>query len=93
LLHVVDLSHPAWESHIHSVEEVLKEMPAMSGPTLIAFNKVDRVDSETLTLAQQKYPEAVFISATQRLGLETLRQRLLQLVGQVVSPVGVAQGS
>jgi GTP-binding protein HflX len=93
LLHVVDLSHPAWESHIHSVEEVLKEMPAMSGPTLIAFNKVDRVDSETLTLAQQKYPEAVFISATQRLGLETLRQRLLQLVDQVVSPVGVAQGS
>jgi GTP-binding protein HflX len=54
---------------------------------------VDRVDSETLTLAQQKYPEAVFISATQRLGLETLRQRLLQLVDQVVSPVGVAQGS
>ena len=93
LLHVVDLSHPAWESHIHSVEEVLKEMPAMSGPTLIAFNKVDRVDSETLTLAQQKYPEAVFISATQGLGLETLRQRLLQLVDQAVSPVGVAQGS
>ena len=93
LLHLVDLSHPAWESHLHSVEEVLKEMPAMSGPTLIAFNKVDRVDSETLTLAQQKYPEAVFISATQRLGLETLRQRLLQLVDQVVSPVGVAQGS
>ena len=93
LLHVVDLSHPAWESHLHSVEEVLGEMPAMSGPTLIAFNKVDRVDSETLTLAQQKYPEAVFISATQRLGLETLRQRLLQLVDEVVSPVGVAQGS
>jgi len=93
LLHVVDLSHPAWESHLHSVEEVLGEMPAMSGPTLIAFNKVDRVDSETLTLAQQKYPEAVFISATQSLGLETLRQRLLQLVDKVVSPVGVAQGS
>ena len=93
LLHVVDLSHPAWESHMQSVEEVLGEMPAMSGPTLIAFNKVDRVDSETLTLAQQKYPEAVFISATQRLGLETLRQRLLQLVDEVVSPVGVAQGS
>ncbi len=91
LLHVVDLSHPAWESHIHSVEEVLGEMPALSGPALIAFNKVDRVDSETLALAQQKYPEAAFISATQRLGLDTLRQRLLQLVDEAVSPVEVAQ--
>jgi len=88
LLHVVDLSHPAWESHMQSVEEVLGEMPTLAGLGLIAFNKVDRVDSETLTLAQQKYPEAVFISATQRLGLDTLRQRLLQLV-DTVAPVAV----
>jgi GTPase len=93
LLHVVDLSHPAWESHIRSVEEVLREMPTMPGPALIAFNKMDGVDSETLALAQQQYPEALFISATQRLGLETLRQRLVQLIDQAVSPVGVTQGS
>lgn len=85
LLHVVDLSHPAWQSHIRSVMEVLEEMPALPGKALIAFNKVDRVDSETLALAQQEYPEAVFISATQRLGLETLRQRLVQLIDQGVS--------
>lgn len=80
LLHVVDLSHPAWESHISSVEEVLKEMPALPGKALIAFNKIDRVDRETLALAQQQYPEAAFISATERLRLENLRQRLLQLI-------------
>lgn len=93
LLHVVDLSHPAWASHIRSVMDVLAEMPAIPGPALIAFNKVDRVDSETLALAQQEYPEAVFISATQRLGLDTLRQRLVQLIDEAVSSVGVAQGS
>jgi GTP-binding protein HflX len=60
---------------------------------LIAFNKVDRVDSETLAFAQQEYPEAVFISATQRLGLETLRQRLVQLIDKPVSPVEVTQSS
>jgi GTP-binding protein HflX len=92
LLHVVDLSHPAWENHIASVEEVLAEMPAIPGQALIAFNKVDRVDSETLALAQQKYPEAVFISATQRLGLETLRQRLLQLIDKSAPEVAVTQG-
>ncbi|MFB2982913.1 GTPase HflX [Microseira sp. BLCC-F43] len=80
LLHVVDLSHPAWASHISSVEEVLREMPALPGKSLIAFNKIDRVDRETLALAQQQYPEAAFISATERLRLENLRQRLLQLI-------------
>jgi GTP-binding protein HflX len=92
LLHVVDLSHPAWASHIHSVEEVLGEMPALPGKALIAFNKIDQVDSETLALAQREFPEAVFISAIQRLGLETLRQRLVQLVDEAVSPVGVTSG-
>ncbi len=90
LLHVVDLSHPAWESHMRSVEEVLKEMPALPGSALIAFNKIDRVDSATLTLAQTKYPEAAFISATQRLGLETLRQRLVKLLDEAGTPVGVS---
>lgn len=90
LLHLVDLSHPAWESHIRSVEEVLGEMPALAGEALIAFNKIDRVDSETLSLARQSYPEAVFISAIQNLGLDTLRQRLLQLIDKAQAPVGVA---
>jgi GTP-binding protein HflX len=93
LLHVVDLAHPAWDSHIRSVEEVLAELPALPGPALIAFNKIDQVDSETLALAQREYPEAVFISATQRLGLETLRQRLLQLIDQAVPAVNLAGGS
>ena len=90
LLHVVDLSHPAWESHMRSVEEVLQEMPTLPGSALIAFNKIDRVDSGTLTLAQTKYPEAAFISATQRLGLETLRQRLVKLLDEAGSPVGAS---
>jgi GTP-binding protein HflX len=89
LLHVVDLSHPAWESHITSVEEVLAEMPALPGPTLIAFNKIDRVDSDTLALAQQKYPEAVFISATGHLGLDTLRQRSLQIIDEAVEAIAL----
>jgi GTPase len=82
LIHLVDLSHPAWESHIQSVEEVLNDLPAIPGPALLVFNKMDQVDSEQLAIAQQTYPEALFISATQRLGLETLRQRMLQLVRQ-----------
>jgi GTP-binding protein HflX len=85
LLHLVDLSHPAWETQIRSVIKILGEMPIAPGPMLIAFNKLDQVDSDTLAKAKEEYPLAVFISASQRLGLETLRQKLGELVQYVVS--------
>ncbi|MEA5516817.1 GTPase HflX [Nodularia sp. UHCC 0506] len=84
LLHLVDLSHPAWLSHIRSVREILAQMPVTPGPALVVFNKIDQVDSDTLAIAQEEFPLAVFISASQRLGLETLRQRLTQLIQYVV---------
>lgn len=80
LLHVVDLSHAAWQNHIHSVSKILGEMAISPGPALLAFNKIDQVDSDTLEIAKQDYPQALFISASDRLGLETLRQGLVSLV-------------
>lgn len=84
LLHVVDLSHPAWQNQIRSVMAILTQMPVTPGPALLAFNKIDRVDSTTMELAKEEFPQAVFISASDRLGLETLRQRLGQLVHYAV---------
>lgn len=80
LLHVVDLSHRAWHAQLRSVMAILAEMPLTPGPMLIAFNKIDRVDSETLERAKEEFPLAVFISATERFGLETLTEKLGQLV-------------
>ena len=80
LVHVVDLSHSAWEAQIESVNEILADMPLPLGPMLLVFNKVDIVPSEALARAQEQYPQAVFISATDRLGWLTLQQRLGQLV-------------
>ena len=80
LLHVVDLSHPTWENQIRSVMEILGEMPIAPGPILLVFNKLDLVDSETLAKAKDEFPLALFISASDRLGLETLRQKLSLLV-------------
>jgi GTP-binding protein HflX len=86
LLHVVDLSHPAWQSQIRSVMGILSEMPITPGPALVALNKIDQADSDTLALAQEEFPQAVFVSASDRLGLETLRQRLAQLIEYAVAP-------
>lgn len=80
MLHIVDLSHRAWKSQIQSVREILEEMPLMPPESLLVFNKIDQVESETLTEAKENYPEAVFISAQQRLGLETLREKIGMMI-------------
>ncbi len=85
LLHVVDISHPAWQSQIRSVMAILSQMPVTPGPALIAFNKIDRADGETLAVAREEFPMATFISACEGLGLQTLRSKLGQLVRYAIS--------
>ncbi len=41
LLHVVDISHPNFEEHIHVVNETLQEIGALDKPVLLVFNKID----------------------------------------------------
>jgi len=46
LLHVVDISHPNFEDHIDSVNQILKEIHSLDKPTLIVFNKIDAYSPE-----------------------------------------------
>ena len=41
LLHVVDISHPAFEEHIDVVEKTLYEIDKTEKPTIVVFNKID----------------------------------------------------
>lgn len=41
LLHVVDISHPDFEDHISSVNDILKEIKSDDKPTIMVFNKID----------------------------------------------------
>ena len=41
LLHVVDISHPAFEDQIKVVNETLKELNASEKPSILIFNKMD----------------------------------------------------
>lgn len=41
LLHIVDISHPAFEDHYNTVNETLKEIEALDKPTILVFNKID----------------------------------------------------
>lgn len=41
LLHVVDISHPDFEDHIESVNQILMDIKADDKPTIMVFNKID----------------------------------------------------
>ena len=41
LLHVVDISHPNFEEHIASVNQILGEIKSINKPTIMVFNKID----------------------------------------------------
>ena len=47
LLHVVDISHPNFEEHIESVNQILKEIKSLDKPTLMVFNKIDAYEAES----------------------------------------------
>ena len=46
LIHVVDISHPNFEEHIESVNQILKEINSLDKLTLIVFNKIDAYKPE-----------------------------------------------
>lgn len=60
LLHVVDISHPNFEHHIDSVNEILAEIKSIDKPTLMVFNKIDAYQPEAWD------PEDLQVERTER---------------------------
>jgi len=75
LLHVVDVSHPQAEEQIKSVDAVLREIGADGKPTLMVFNKIDRLNGNGNKFLG-RYDHAVGVSATTGDGLPALLAEL-----------------
>ncbi|MEB3004932.1 GTPase HflX [Capnocytophaga sp. G2] len=48
LLHIVDISHPNFEEHIASVNQILGEIKSINKPTIMVFNKIDAYTHQTI---------------------------------------------
>lgn len=48
LLHVVDISHPNFEDHIASVNQILADIKSADKPTILVFNKIDAYHPQTI---------------------------------------------
>ena len=46
LLHVVDISHPNFEEHIESVQNILTDIKSDDKPMIMVFNKIDAYEAE-----------------------------------------------
>lgn len=92
LLHVVDISHPAFEDHIATVNQIIAEIDGKEKPTIMVFNKTDlyrEPDPEDLTQTRgltldewkrtwmaRTNGDCVFIAARKRENLDELRTML-----------------
>jgi GTP-binding protein HflX len=72
LVHVVDASHPALEEHLAAVEELLRELEVADRPTVLALNKVDRLEDAQATAAFAGRRTAVAVSAATGAGIDAL---------------------
>ncbi len=48
LLHVVDISHPDFEEHISSVNQILQDIKSNDKPTIMVFNKIDAFKNQEI---------------------------------------------
>jgi GTP-binding protein HflX len=80
LLHVVDASSKMADEYIEVVEETLEEIEATNTRTILVFNKVDKMDAHQVTDMKQRYPNAIFVSAEQRIGLKELETSIEDMI-------------
>ncbi|MBA3247838.1 MAG: GTPase HflX [Pyrinomonadaceae bacterium] len=86
LIHLLDAANPRWEQQIASVERILTELDLARIPRIIAFNKADIIDADTLgaimrqTCADNSRP-CVAISAFDARSLRPL----LELAGALLA--------
>jgi GTPase len=82
LLHAIDASHVGWIVQKEVVEDVLKQLGLEGRPTILVFNKIDRLthgeEQSFRQRANALYDQpSVFTSAVEDDGLAELRQMLL----------------
>jgi len=82
ILHVVDISSRTFREQIQIVEETLNQLGCASRPTLIVFNKIDKVEDfeKVKTLLKEYASNSVAISAERHINLEKLKSKMLELM-------------
>jgi GTP-binding protein HflX len=77
LLHLVDASDPAFRDQYAVTREVLEEIGAGEGPSLVVLNKADRLDATQRAALMAELPDAVLMSARSKEDVAALHARIV----------------
>ncbi len=95
IIHLIDISNHAYGEQIQVVNETLRELKAGEKPTLMVFNKIDRLeDRNILSVINKENPLSVFISARRGINVLELKNGILHLMEQVftILDLSIPQG-
>jgi len=85
ILHIVDVSHPNFDDHIDSVNQILEQIKCAEKPSLLVYNKVDKLNEEELE--NYKFKENgeinLFISAQNKINIDELKIKLYSEVRKI----------
>ena len=84
LIHVIDVTNPNFEHHHATTLSVLAELGAAEQTMITVFNKIDAATPAMLQHARRLVPDALFVSAQTRAGLDTLEARCLELIADTL---------
>ena len=91
LLHVIDASHPGFESQIQVVDQTLVDLGITGTPIIRVYNKTDALQLETEEMNsfershRARHPLSVFISVKTGAGLDELRSMVRQEAHEIFS--------
>ena len=82
LLHIVDISHPNYEEHIDSVNEILGQIDSTDKPLILVYNKIDGLDDHSfieLNISDKKE----YISAQKKININQLKEKIFKHVRKI----------
>ena len=85
ILHIVDVSHPNFDDHIDSVNQILEQIKCAEKPSLLVYNKVDKLNEEELENFKFKENGEInlFISAQNKINIDELKIKLYSEVRKI----------
>lgn len=89
LLHVVDVSNNQFENHIAAVDKILTQLQINDKPTILVFNKADRVEDKELLKTLCRRFDAIAVCAFNK---STLRDLILKIETALSSSSGYKEG-
>ena len=82
LLHIVDISHPNYEEHIDSVNEILGQIDSSDKPLILVYNKIDSIDDHSF-MELNKSDEKEYISAQKKININQLKEKIFKHVRKI----------